>query len=281
MLEIIDASKELDIYFGDRFDLERYERYIDSFLPGCFKYIIEDVKDYDFDRQCLPIIHEALNDRHKIEKIEANFNKAVDHLADKIYELTGKKPDVTIILYLGLCNAAGWSVKMNDQELILLGVEKIIELDWTSLDDMYGLIYHELGHAYQSEYGILELDGLDQKDRFIWQLYTEGFAMYFEELLIGDLDYFHQDKNGWSNYMREHLEDLKRDFCFDLDKMNDSDQRYFGDWVSYNGYGDGGYYLGAKFVQYLSKYYDLDEMIKLDIKEVKNRLKEYLGVKES
>ena len=170
---------------------------------------------------------------------------------------------------------------MNDQELILLGVEKIIELDWTSLDDMYGLIYHELGHAYQSEYGILELDGLDQKDRFIWQLYTEGFAMYFEELLIGDLDYFHQDKNGWSNYMREHLEDLKRDFYFDLDKMNDSDQRYFGDWVSYNGYGDGGYYLGAKFVQYLSKYYDLDEMIKLDIKEVKNRLKEYLGVKES
>ena len=103
MLEIIDASKELDIYFGDRFDLERYERYIDSFLPGCFKYILEDVKDYDFDRQCLPIIHEALNDRHKIEKIEANFNKAVDHLADKIYELTGKKPDVTIILYLGLC----------------------------------------------------------------------------------------------------------------------------------------------------------------------------------
>lgn len=31
---------------------------------------------------------------------------------------------------------------------------------------------------------------------FVWQLFTEGIAMYFEQALVGNFNYYHQDKNG-------------------------------------------------------------------------------------
>ena len=35
--------------------------------------------------------------------------------------------------------------------------------------------------------------------------------------------------------------------------MTPENQRYFGDWVSFDGYGDVGYYLGTDLVRYLLK----------------------------
>jgi len=50
--------------------------------------------------------------------------------------------------------------------------------------------------------------------------------------------------------------------------MTKSTQRYFGDWVSYHGKGDVGYYLGTRFVQKLSRKYDFDRIINLDMESV-------------
>lgn len=38
--------------------------------------------------------------------------------------------DVDIILYLGLASGAGWATTLGGKRVILLGVEKIIEIDW-------------------------------------------------------------------------------------------------------------------------------------------------------
>lgn len=55
-----------------------------------------------------------------------------------------------VALYLGFCNGAGWVTDIDAKTVVLLGIEKIIELDWVSVDDMRGLVYHELGHVYQA-----------------------------------------------------------------------------------------------------------------------------------
>ena len=54
----------------------------------------------------------------------------------------------------------------------------------------------------------------------------------------------------------------------DLKTMTRCNQRYFGDWASYNGKGDVGYYLGTKFVHKLSENYSLEELINMKIERV-------------
>ena len=44
-----------------------------------------------------------------------------------------------------------------------------------------------------------------------------------------------------------------------LGTMTSEMQRYFGDWVRFEGYGGTGYYLDAKFVRYLLRFDSFDE----------------------
>ena len=60
--------------------------------------------------------------------------------------------------------------------------------------------------------------------------------------------------------------------------MTPADQRYFGDWVSFEGHGDTGYYLGARFVRYLLGSDTFDNIIKYDMETVK---KGFEGFSES
>lgn len=80
-----------------------------------------------------------------------------------------------------------------------------------------------------------------------------------------DPNYFHQDADGWKKWCDDHLEEIKSDFNRDLETMTLTDQRYFGDWVKYNGYGDVGYYLGCRFIWYILSEYEFDEIICFDI----------------
>lgn len=92
--------------------------------------------------------------------------------------------------------------------------------------------------------------------------------MYFEQALVKNFSYFHQDVDGWLSWCEEHFRQISEDFHRDLPTMTKSNQRYFGDWVSYHGKGDVGYYLGTKFVQHLCGTYDFDRLINLDMESV-------------
>ena len=54
--------------------------------------------------------------------------------------------------------------------------------------------------------------------------------------------------------------------------MTSNNQRYFGDWVTYKGQSDVGYYLGTKFVQFICKIYNFDDILSFDIEEVERCL---------
>lgn len=136
-------------------------------------------------------------------------------LNEKVIESFGRELHVEIVLYLGLCNAAGWVTQINGKDISLLGVEKIIELNWQNISELYGLIYHKSGHIYHKQYGCLKQYNDNNKKNFVWQLFTEGIAMHFEQVLVNDFNYYHKKKKDWRSWCQNHFQQILLDFNAD------------------------------------------------------------------
>ena len=81
--------------------------------------------------------------------------------------------ETDIILYLGLCNGAGWATSLDGRDAVLLGIEKIIELNWQDESAMQALIFHEIGHIWHKPTGI-SIPRLGQRaKKSLAQLYQE------------------------------------------------------------------------------------------------------------
>ncbi len=282
MIRIIDTYADISCLFDNgNFNMETWKTYINQIYSNSAELFLSDMKEclgnekYTYENDILPIINEVC-DNTKLDILYGSFCEVVNQLNQKVLDTFGKELNVDIVLYMGLCNGAGWVTNINGVDTVLLGVEKIIELDWCDINAMYGLIYHELGHVYQKQYGTLERTFSDNKSEFLWQLFTEGIAMYFEQVLVGDLNFYHQDVNDWKAWCDEHFLQIKTDFHNDLDTMTRQNQRYFGDWCRYHGNGDVGYYLGARFIQYLVKEHSFDDLITYDLPVVMELYSEFM-----
>lgn len=283
LMKTKNAVNDLSPLFpGGNFDLEAWKAYAASICPGLAEACIRDMEEciatgkVNFQDNYLPVLNDVIRKREALELAVSSFEAAVRGLEQKITKTFGRCPDTEIILYLGLCNAAGWVTKLNGKTYVLLGIEKILELNWCDLISMYGLIYHELGHVYQEQFGVLERELSSNREKFLWQLFTEGIAMYFEQALVENFDFFHQDRDGWKDWCEENLPQIKADFAADLDTMTFENQRYFGDWVYYCGYNDVGYYLGARFVQFICEKYRFNDILSFEIAQVEALFSKFL-----
>lgn len=274
-MNIIDATKDIVTAFeNDRFNIEKWKAYMESSLPNvkdlCLRDMAESISaGLSWEDDYLPVLNSVLDNTEKFNKTTESFYKVTEKLAESIFEKFGKSLDADIILYLGLCNGAGWVTKVKGKTTVLLGIEKIIELEWYDIDHMNGLILHELGHVYQAQYGVLYRQLASSRDQFLWQLFTEGIAMVFEQEIVGDPDYYHQDRAGWKNWCSQNIRLIRQSFLADLDTMTRGNQRYFGDWAIFNGYGDVGYYLGTRFVRFLLGSVCFDDLISYDADDVR------------
>ena len=281
-MNIIDATKDiLGVYEKDRFSLDKWKSYMESNVPKAKEKCLHDMEDslhsgLSWDKDYLPVLNLVPHNIDKLAEITGSFYKVTDNLSEIISAKFGRSLDADIILYLGLCNGAGWVTEIDNRTTVLLGIEKIIELDWSSVDAMNGLILHELGHVYQAQFGVLHRETDSSRDGFLWQLFTEGIAMVFEQEIVGDPDYFHEDIGGWKEWCSRNLSLIKQSFYNDLDTMTRENQRYFGDWVRFNGYSDVGYYLGARFVRFLLESDSFDNLISYDIDDVRNGFEAFL-----
>lgn len=271
-MKIINTINDIfDIYSSGSFDINKWNNYINRINSKLGQLCVQDMNEaintgqVSFKKDYLPILNNVINQKEKLDELQKNFIKVTESLEDNILKKFNKTIDVEIVLYLGLCNGAGWVAEIENKVYCLLGIEKILELNWYDMNSLYGLIYHELGHVYQKQYGVLEREFDNNKHQFLWQLFTEGIAMYFEQTLIADYEYYHQDKNDWKAWCDNHIKLIAQDFNNELDIMTFDNQRYFGDWVYYDGYPDTGYYLGTKFTQYICKQYDFDDILSFDI----------------
>lgn len=282
-MRIIDTYPTiLTAYEGDAFHFEKWKAYMEAALPGAWAMCTSELKEcletgaVSWEREYLPVLNAVARSGGLRERAHDSFCRATKNLERTVCEKFGKSLDVDLIFYLGLCSGAGWVTEYRGHKAVFLGIEKIMELDWCGLDDMYGLLYHELGHVYQDAYGVLERTFDNDADSFLWQLFTEGVAMYFEQTLVGDPNYYHQDRDGWRQWCGDHLEEIKADFDRDLKTMTFADQRYFGDWVKYHGRGDVGYYLGCQLVRHMLSAYAFDDLIRLDMDAVARSYRQFI-----
>lgn len=274
-MRIISLVEDLTpLYPGGRFDPGCWEAFMRAADPALAELCLADMNGdisaglVDYDRDLLPVLNACWREAAVREEAIASFERVTAGLEEGILRRFGRTVEADVILYPGLCSGAGWVTELRGRDVILLGIEKITELRWCSPDDMRGLIFHELGHVYQRQYGVLERECASPRGQFLWQLFTEGVAMRFEQLLMGDLRYFHQDRDGWAAWCGAHLPQMKADFLRDLDTMRRDNQRWFGDWVRYEGHGDAGYYLGARFVDFICRERGFNDILALEEDEV-------------
>ena len=274
MIKIVDTYSQINSLFENgMFRRANWEAYINSVYDNSAHVFIDDINaclddgSYVYEKDVLPILN-AVHNHPELELLHSSFCEITEGLNQKVIDCFGQEVDIDIVLYVGLCNGAGWVTNINGRDVILLGIEKILELNWCDRKSMSGLVYHELGHVYHKQYGRFHQQSDSSSRNFVWQLFTEGIAMYFEQALVKDYNFYHQDNNGWLTWCESHFQQILADFYNDLPIMTKSNQRYFGDRVSYHGKGDVGYYLGTKFVQHLCGTYDFDRLINLDMESV-------------
>ena len=270
-MKITDTSEEIfSAYKDGHFDLDLWGSYMERCVPGAKDICLSDMRScidsgYSWEEDLLPVLENVLSSRDRLAETVKSFRHVTSGLEEKILARFGHSVDVDIILYLGLCNGAGWVTEVGGKMTVLLGIEKILELNWCDIDHMNGLILHELGHAYHAQYGKFRIETDSLSETFKWKMFTEGVAMVFEQEIIGDPEYFHQDKDGWKDWCDANADYIRESFVQDLPSMTYENQRYFGDWVSFEGHIDVGYYLGAKFVRTLMENASFDEIISYDL----------------
>lgn len=280
-MQIINTLQQVRELFPDGcFDREIWRHYAAKIWPELPALCEEDASGYDFECDVLPVIEAALSNQPALDELAASFEAAVAALVKNILSLYDEEPDVTIVLYLGLCNAAGWAMRQGEHpkggQAILLGLEKIIELGWQGEKDMKGLIFHELGHLWHESAGRRDLPEASLRERAVTQLYDEGVAMRCEQLLCGDEDFFHQDKHGWLAWCRAHADEMRMDYLKRMDS-GVSTQCYFGDWARWQGQPDVGYYLGCMFAAWLEQRRSLAAVARMTFEEIDAELHDFLG----
>ena len=281
-MNLIDTSEQmLSAFDSGRFALEKWEAYMDAFLPKAKAPCLADMRQclkagFCWETDFFPVLNAVYRDQEERKAAIRTFRAVTEHLERKLIERFGRSVETDLILYLGLCNGAGWVTTLGGRSAVLFGIEKIMELGWYSADTMNGLVLHELGHVYQAQYGVLERETHTLSDRFLWQMFTEGVAMVFEQELVGDAEYYHQDADGWKQWCDRNAVHIARSFQADLTRMTPETQRYFGDWVRFEGRGDVGYYLGARFVRYLLACDAFDRVIGYEVETVAAAFADFL-----
>lgn len=268
-MTIIDSSNHIQCCYEDGlFSLSRWRSYMQAVYPAAIPLIESDSARYDFQRDVLPVLNAAANQPEKLAQLQQSFQSAIIHLEEEIYQHFHTIIDADIILYLGLCNGAGWAATVNGKPAVLLGIEKIIELNWLDEKSMIALLYHELGHLWHHQERKLAWGGETAEEKALWQLYSEGVAMFFEQTLCRNERFFHQDQDGWLNWCTRNKTRLFAEYIRRIEQ-NGSIQDFFGDWRRLEGHSDVGYYLGSALIRTALKQYSINELPHLSLPDIK------------
>ncbi|BCN32892.1 zinc metalloprotease [Anaeromicropila herbilytica] len=270
-MNLIDTYSEVErLFIGKTFSKDTWRNYANSIESNLAKRIEADSNEYDYERKILPVLNLSISSNKELEQLHQSFLKVTEKLQERVMNIFGKDLDVDIILYLGLCNGAGWATQINGRKKVLLGIEKIIELHWYDENNLAALIYHELGHIWHDTTRNVVTEIVTQSQHAIWRLYREGVAMYCEQLLYNKGRFYHQNINGWLEWCDRNRSILIAEYKQRVTR-NENVQEFFGDWCKFMEHSDVGYYLGAEFVGYLAKEYTLNDIANMDLEVLINK----------
>lgn len=179
MKKVNTVPEILSTFPDSHFDKQKWWDYAGAIHPELPKLCEGDTAKYEFEKDVLPVIETAIGKPERIRRLGSRFEQVVAGLQDRLSVLFDKECEVTVILYLGLCNAAGRVTFLGGEKVILLGVEKILELNWDSEEKLKALLYHEIGHIWHETYGKLEFPAYTQSRQSILQLWQEESTQDF------------------------------------------------------------------------------------------------------
>lgn len=264
-MKIIDTYNDIfKSYENNIFNKTLWDSYAISTLPRLKEKIEQDFSRLtDYKDKIFEILNDVPKNIESAKTAHQSFTNATKNLSEEIKKKFNVDLNVTIILYLGLGNAAGWATTINNQKVVLIGLEKIVELGWCSESDMQALIYHELGHIYHSLFERKELL-INKRKQAVQQLYREGIAMVFEQTLCDEVNRYHQNTNGWLDWCIDNDKLIKTEYLKRI-RNKESVQDFFGDWCSFKEHSDVGYYLGTSFIRMLMNNYSLQKIASMKL----------------
>ena len=203
-----------------------------------------------------------------IGKIEQAYANLQIQLPEIHSVFTGKfdltPTDMLYGLYVGIGCGAGWLTDFGGRMAILFGLEMIAECGWEDKEQIAGLAYHELGHAYHRQ--LRSDSGIRKGEGPIWRLYLEGFACYCEQTLRGTRrphESYGINPPDWVEWCSSNRGMLAREFLDRVDSEADI-RDFFGSWYELYGYRQTGYYLGQEVVRNMANTRGLLEIATLD-----------------
>lgn len=264
-------------FIDDQFDLEAWRKYTKTFSCELSEKCEQDSEQYDFKKEVVPVVNDVFRKKGAACQANASFLAVTKQLSRNTHRLFQNEMDMDIILYLGLCNGAGWATTLDGRDAVLLGIEKIIELNWQSESSMQALLFHELGHIWHKTYGVFHPETHTAGENTLVQLYQEGIAMVCEQILCQNDCYYHQNQEGWLEWCTANQAEIKQEYLYRIDH-NISAQGFFGDWCQFKGHSDVGYYLGCEFIKYLQQKYSLVEIANLKISQLYQLFKTFAAL---
>ena len=276
MVHILDTFDEFRECFYDHIDgsleelVYRWERYIDSY-PELKNKCQSDYTENHYDWKEVAktrVFNRTKIDFEKMELAHQNIKKILDEMIVLVKDEFNFELDFTIVLYCGLGNGAGWVDTYQGKRAILFGIEKLAELNILEASSLRTLIAHELCHVVHFELrgnDTLEED-LTSYSQGIWQLYTEGFAQYYQSKLLKCMEDYRGDE--WFKQCNVIHDELR---CLFLEGLQDREigiQRFFGDWFEVKGIKDTGYFLGFQLIEQLAREYKVHEIACLSFNEI-------------
>lgn len=249
-MDYVNSCDLIRRFFPDgTFHIDAWRAYADALSPTLGQKCLQDAAAYSFEDEILPLVGNALARSDKFAEAEKSFLAAARRLEDGMRRIWNTPPEGTALLYLGLGNGAGWATELDGRPAVLLGIEKIVELDWCREERMFTLIAHEAGHLWH--FGNRREKRFNETSPALWQLYTEGVAMFCEQALADDPAYYRQYGAPWRAWCERNRRELFREYLSRVEKGAPV-REFFGDWNSYRGHSDVGYYLGAELIRSLS-----------------------------
>lgn len=269
MLHGIDTFSGMRSCFpAGRFSLPDWEKYAANIAEELPDKIRDDIADYSFETDVLPVVQNVCANWEKLEFAHSSFQSAAAKISEQLTQKIHTDLDICVVFYLGLCSGAGWATTLNGKPAVLLGAEKILELKWVDPDRMFALIAHEIGHIWHQAMGGAFGQAETIEERAVFQLFSEGIAVWFEQCLYGQDDFFLENHDGWLDWCTAHDAEIRREYWRRI-RCGESVQDFFGDWARYQGHSDVGYYLGNRFVRWLLKKYTVPEAARLPISQLK------------
>lgn len=203
----------------------------------------------------------------KISRIETAREVALATIKTIEYKLASYPiDDLQLVLYIGNGNGAGWYTEYDGKPSILIGMENVLILGWDKKEQMTCLLAHEIGHYVDDRYRVdqEEISG-DKGNHALEMLYKEGYAQYFESIVLGDNRFWEleEDNEGVSEFVTNNLSEICAEYL-DRARSNKPVKDFYGSWYSWRGFRQIGYYLGYLFMVHLLKEFSLEDIAKMD-----------------